>query len=110
MTLIAGCPYRTVYSSWCEAPHATDDGSVTQDARLADGNVEREEDDEDDPHRLLDYSLQDHYGQDPYTAADLGLVWVQEQESGVAEAILNNSKASYAGPWTRIRPDGTTMD
>ncbi len=94
----------TTFSEWL-----TDEMS-RQDARLAAGNVEREEDDEDDPHRLLDYSLQDHYGQDPYTAADLGLVWVQEQEGGVAEVILNNSKASYAGPWTRIRPDGTTMD
>ncbi len=96
--------------------------------------------DEDDPHRLIDYSLNPDYAVAPYSADDLRLHWVESQSTvpysegliddatgewliapdtkfkrvrpfraGVAEVILDTDETTYAGPWTRIRPDGSVI-
>lgn len=100
---------------------------------------ERENEGEDDPHRLLDYSLGGSYDQAPYSPDDLALAWVESQEvtpysyglvdgsgawliplserfcsvrpfrGGVAEVILNVDGTTYSGPWTTIRPDGSVV-
>jgi hypothetical protein len=102
-----------------------------------DGDDEDEDDGEEpDPHRLLDYSLWGDYGQPPYSAADLGLSWVESDEmsytyglidaagtwliplgdrfrevqpfrDGVAKVRLNTD--DYDAPWTTIRPDGSIV-
>lgn len=94
----------------------------------------------DDPHRLLDYSLDRSYADAAYSAADLQLAWVEQQigspysyglidaegryriplgkrflsvrpfRDGVAEVILAGPGASYAGPWRRIDADGALLD
>lgn len=96
-------------------------------------------DDETDPHRLIDYSLDKTYDVPPYTPEDLTLAWVEHQDGspyeygliddagnwhipmgrrfysvrpfrdGVAEVILNQPGNGYGGPWNRIRVDGTTV-
>lgn len=101
--------------------------------------LERENEGEDDPHRLLDYSLGGSYDQAPYPPEDLELAWVESQDGmpysyglvdgtgawliplgnrfrsvrpfrgGVAEVILNVEDSTYAGPWTTIRPDGSIV-
>lgn len=122
------------------------DAIARLEARIANLDADRvaemreENRDEDDPHRLLDYSLGGSYDQAPYTAADLDLAWVESQNSdpysyglvdatgawliplgkrflsvrpfrdGVAEVIVNAKASSYSGPWTRIRPDGSTIE
>ncbi|GAA0897157.1 hypothetical protein GCM10009557_71620 [Virgisporangium ochraceum] len=111
-------------------------GELTrQETRLADVSPEWD----DDPHRLVDYSVDGGYDQKPYTAGDLDLVWVERQEGspysyglvdragtwliplgkrfrsvrpfrdGIAEVILNDPTTSYAGPWSRIRTDGSVV-
>lgn len=94
---------------------------------------------ETDPHRLLDYALDGSYELPPFAVADLELAWVEEQSgspysyglidaagqwripmgkrfksvrpfrAGVAEVILEGPGSTYAGPWTRIHPDGSPV-
>lgn len=97
---------------------------------------EEEEEPEEDPHRLLDYSLGGHYGQAPYSAADLDLHWVESDvhsgtwglvdgagtwliplgarfrdvlpfRDGVAEVVLEDAALDS---WVRIRTDGTLVE
>ena len=113
-----------------------------QEARIADVDAGKaaelfaENEGENDPHRLLDYSLDQDYERDPYSAADLELHWVEEQSgsphsyglidaeghwripmgkkfrsvrpfrSGTAEVIRNVAGSNYGGPWVRIDADG----
>lgn len=95
---------------------------------------------EDDPHRLLNYSLGGTYDQAPYSPADLDLSWVEGQDGtpysyglvdasgrwriplgkrflkvrpfrdGVAEVIGNVEGSNYSGPWRRIDADGRYLD
>lgn len=97
-------------------------------------------DGETDPHRVIDYSLDKTYDVPPYSAADLELAWVEHQSGspysyglidaagtwriplgkrfksvrpfrdGVAEVILEAKGATYSGPWTKIRLDGSVVD
>lgn len=99
--------------------------------------LEKKCDGETDPHRLIDYSLNKTYDVAPYSATDSTLHWVESQNSdpyryglidddgrwripmgdrfkvvrplrdGVAEVILNEEGATYAGPWKKIREDGS---
>lgn len=119
------------------------DGEITRLTEHArtwepDPPAEDDEEPEDDPHRLIDYSLGGHYGQAPYSAADLDLSWVEADEhshtyglvdragiwliplsqrfydvlpfrDGVAKVILNNEEASWEGPWVEIRIDGSLV-
>lgn len=107
--------------------------------KLSDAEIralETENDGEDDPHRVIDYSLDKSYDVAPYSAEDLRLHWVEDQASdpygyglidddgawripmakrwlsvkpfrnGIAEVIEKNAKDGYSGPWTKIRIDG----
>jgi hypothetical protein len=87
---------------------------------------------ETDPHRLIDYSLDKSYDVAPYSAEDMRLHWVEDQDSvpyryglfddangwhipmgktyrsvkpfrgGVAQVIVNDPSTTYGGPWTQI--------
>jgi hypothetical protein len=103
------------------------------------GALEKKCDGEKDPHRLIDYSLDKTYDVAPYAAADSALHWIESQNSdpyqyglvddegrwripmgdrfkvvrpfrdGVAEVILNDENSTYAGPWKKVREDGSLM-
>lgn len=100
------------------------------------GELREENGDEDDPHRLIDYSLGGSYDVKPFSAADKKLAWVEDQagdpysyglvdergewlipmgkrfksvtpfRKGRAAVILNDKQSSYEGPWREIDTSG----
>lgn len=102
-------------------------------------SLEGENAGEDDPHRVIDYSLEKSYDVAPYSKSDLRLHWVEDQSSdpyryglieddgrwiipmskrwlavkpfrrGTAEVILKGAADGYSGPWTRIGLDGVPI-
>jgi len=115
------------------------DGEITRLTRHATTwtpvPLEDDEEPEEDPHRLLDYSLGGWYDQAPYSSADLGLHWVESDEhtdtfgliddtgtwliplgaryrdvlpfrDGVAEVVLDGAALDS---WTEIRTDGSLV-
>lgn len=109
------------------------------DAEVAGLTAAHARNDASDPHRLLHYALAGSYDLAPYTSADLALSWIEDGSdvpfgyglidasgrmllpitqaykrvrpfrAGVAEVILNVPGATYAGPWTKIRVDGSPV-